>query len=66
MNYYDRPQTLLVDIQYGSPKSFHESDGVLSLGWRGRCLFGKPLALSLALFVLSSAQVCAEAIKLVY
>jgi len=66
MNVYDHLQTLLVDFQYGSPKSFRESDGALSLGQRGRCFFGKPLALSLALFVLSSAEVFAEAIKLGY
>ena len=66
MNFYDHPKTLLVDLQYGSPKSFSESDGALSLERRGRCFFGKILVLSLALFGLSSAQVFAEAIKLGY
>jgi uncharacterized SAM-binding protein YcdF (DUF218 family) len=67
MNFYDHPQTLLGDFQYGSPKSFRQSDGALSLGQRSRCFFGKPQALSLALIVLSSAEVfAAEAIKLGY
>jgi NitT/TauT family transport system substrate-binding protein len=66
MNFYDRPQTLLEDLQYGGPlRSLRErKETSISRRKRGRRVFGNAFALALTL--LSSAEVLAEPIKLAY
>jgi ABC-type nitrate/sulfonate/bicarbonate transport system substrate-binding protein len=65
MNFYDRPQTLLEDLQYRPLRSLREKkETSISLRRRGWRVFGNALALALTL--LSSAEVFAEPIKLAY
>jgi len=65
MNFYDRPQTLLEDLQYRPLRSLRErKETCISHRRRGWRVFGNAFALVLTL--LSSAEVLAEPIKLAY
>ena len=65
MNFYDRPQTLLEDLQYRALRSLRErKETCISHRRRGWRVFG--YALALALTLLSRAEVLAESLKLAY